>query len=181
MEGEYFWERIYYIDNTNQNNPFKETRKVTKTIKASYSELTKFALEAPIKISRSFEALGIIKVVNIGVKGSLDLELSSSYESTVEKHTETTVSEELTREFTVGANSIDEMFRLVYKGPGVTYATGTVSTNGTIPLDKVIINCRVQEIPLIKDIDVVYTGQSVDVLQFIERSRDKYAGCSSKQ
>lgn len=162
MEGEYYWERIYYIDNRNQDNPYKETRKITKTVTTSYSDLTKSVRESAIKTSASLDVGGVFDVISVGVKGSLDTELTNSYQSTIEKKSETTTTEELTREFNVGANSIGEMFRLIYKGPGVTYATGTVSTDGNLPLEKVFITCRVRQIPLIKDIQVKYTDQSVD-------------------
>lgn len=87
--------------------------------------------------------------------------MSTSYEKTVEKKTESTTTEELTRDFEVGADSIGEMFRLVYRGPGVTYATGTISTDGNLPIEKVIINCRVKRVPMIKAIQVVYTDQNI--------------------
>lgn len=163
VEGEYYWERIYYIDNTNQNNPYKETRKISKSVTTSYSDLTKSVMEAAIKTSMSLDVGGVFDIITVGVKGSLDTELTTSYQSTIERKTETTVTEVLTKEFTVGANSIGEMFRLIYKGPGVTYATGTVSSNGSLPLDKVFITCRVRQTPLIKDIRVMYTSQSIDM------------------
>lgn len=162
VEGEYHWERIYYIDNRNQNNPYKETRKITKSVTTSYSDLTKSVMDTAIKTSTSLDVGGVFDIISVGVKGSLDTELTTSYQSTIEKKTETTVTEELTREFTVGANSIGEMFRLIYKGPGVTYATGTVSTDGNLPLEKVFITCRVRQVPMIKEIQVMYTDQSID-------------------
>lgn len=162
VEGQYYWERIYYIDNRGRDNPYKETRKITKTITTSYSDLKQSITESSIKSSLSLDVGGVFDIITASVKGSLDTELKTSYQSTVEQKSETKESEELIREFTVGANSIGEMFRLIYKGPGVTYATGTISTNGTIPYDKVVINCSVRQIPLIKDIQVVYTQQSID-------------------
>lgn len=163
LEGEYFWERIYYIDNRNQSNPYHETRKITKTITTSHSQLTKSAYDASLKISHNVEAGGKLEIISASVKSSLDIELSASYQNTVEKKTESTTTEELTREFTVGADSVGEMFRLNYRGPGVTFATGTISTNGTIPLDKVIINCRVRQVPMIKEIKVVHTDENIDM------------------
>lgn len=163
VEGEYYWDLLYHIDNRNKNNPYKETRKIKKTIKTSYSELRKSVLDGSIKASTLLASSGgVFDIISIDVKGSLDAELSSSYQSIVQRKSEITLTEEVNREFTVGANSIGEMFRLVYKGPGVTYDTGTVSTNGKLPLDKVYITCRVKRVPLIKDIRVVYTSQSID-------------------
>lgn len=162
VEGQYYWERIYYIDNRGQNNPYKETRKITKSVTTSYSDLKKSIVDSSIKSSLNLDVGGVFDIITASVKGSLDTELTTSYQSTVERKSETHVTEELTREFTVGANSIGEMFRLVYKGPGVTYATSTISTDGKLPQDKVFITCRVKQIPLIKDIQVVYTDQSVE-------------------
>lgn len=162
LEGEYFWELIYHIDNTGQNNPYHETRKVTKTVKTSYSDLTKYVFDASLKISQSLEAGGKFEIISATVKHSMDVELSTSYEKVVETKTESTVTEELTREFNVGANSVGSMYRLNYKGPGVSYATGTISSNDSIPLNKVIVNCRVKRQPMLQDIRVVYTSQSID-------------------
>lgn len=131
-------------------------------IKTSYSDLRKSVVDASLKISTSLDVGGKFEIISASVKQSMDVELATSYQSTIDQKTETTVTEELTREFTVGANSIGEMFRLVYKGPGVTYATGTISTDGNLPLDEVFITCRVKQVPLIKDIKVVYTGQSIE-------------------
>lgn len=162
MKGEFYWERIYYIDNRGQNNPYKETRKVTKTTTTSYSDLKKHVEDSAMKTSTELKVGGVFEIISASVSGTMDTEISRSYQSTVEKKTETKVTEELTREFTVGANSIGEMFRLVYKGPGVVLETGTISTNGKLPLDKVIISCKVRQIPMIKEIRVEYTSQSVD-------------------
>lgn len=153
---------IYYIDNTNQNNPYHETRKVTKTVKTSYSDLTKYVFDASLKISQSLEAGGKFEIISASVKHSLDLELSASYEKVVETKSESTVTEELSREFNVGANSVGQMYRLNFKGPGVSYATGTISSNDSIPLSKVIVNCKVKRLPMLQDVRVVYTSQSID-------------------
>ncbi len=102
------------------------------------------------------------EILSLTVKNSLDVGLSSSYERTVEHKKDITENYELTRVFEVGPHSIGEMFRLNYKGPGVEYATDTISTNGTLPLDKVLIHCKVRRIPMIKNIRVVYSDQSLN-------------------
>ncbi len=162
LEGEYFWERIYYVDNTNNSSPYRETQKYSKTVTTSYSDLTTRVTDASLKFSRSVEAGVKYAIVDLTVKNTLDLELTTSYKKTIEKKIGTTETTEFTKEFEVGPHSIGEMFRLNYKGPGLAYATDTISTNGTIPIDKVIIKCNVKRVPVIKNIRVVYTDQNID-------------------
>lgn len=163
MEGEYHWELLYYIDNRGQNNPYKETRKVATTVRTSYSELSKSVVDASIKKSKSLDVGGVFKILTASVKGSIDTILAKSYQSTVEKKGESVVTKELTREFTVGPDSIGEMYRLVYDGPGVSYDTDIISSDANRPYDKVFINCRVIQVPLLKDIKVVYTEHNIDM------------------
>lgn len=119
-------------------------------------------MEASLKLSTSVEAGGKYKIISATVKNSVDAELSTTYERTIDKKTDITETTELTKQFEVGGNSFGKMYRLIYKGPGVTYATGTVSTDENLPLEKVTINFKVQRVPMIKDIRVVYTDQSID-------------------
>lgn len=162
LEGEYFWERVFYIDNRDNNNEFREERKIVKTEKTSYSELTKYVYDASLKISHTVNAGVKLDIISASVETKVNIDLSTSYEKVVDKKSETTKSEELTREFKVNPNSIGELFRLVYRGPGVTYATDTISTNKSLPLDTVFIRLKVKRVPMIKDIVVVYTDQSID-------------------
>lgn len=155
LEGEFFWERVYYIDNRNNSEPFKETIKITSSTKTSYSDMSKSVVETAMKMGMSMDIGGAFEIITASVKTSMDLSLTSTYEHTIEEKTESEVTEEFTQEFAVGANSLGEMFRLVYKGPGVTHASRTVSTDGALPLDKVIINTRVKPIPMFCGFDIV--------------------------
>lgn len=161
LEGRFYWELLYHIDNRGQNNPYKETRKITKTVTTSFSELKDSVQKKSINTDTSLDVGGVFDIISVSVKGSISTEVSSSYQTTINQKTESTVTEELTREFTVGADSIGEMYRLVYEGPGVRFATGTISTDGKRPLDKVFITCTAQQVPLIKGIKVKYTDQSI--------------------
>lgn len=133
------------------------------TVRTSYSELTKYVVDAAVKLSLNSEVDGALAIITVKVSNSIDATLSYSYDSTVEKRTETEVTREITREFNVGADSIGELYRLVYSGPGVSYESDVISTDKNRTFDKVLINCRVREIPLLSNIKVVYTDQNVDM------------------
>ncbi len=162
LEGEYFWERMYYIDNTNNSAGYHEEHKYIKEITTSYSDLTKHVTDSSLKLSRSMEGGVKFAIVSLTVKNSLDVELKSSYDKTIEKKIGHSEKTEVTKIFDVGPGDFQEMFRLVYKGPGVVYATDSTSSDGTIPNDKVILKLKVKRVPLIKNIRVVYTDQSID-------------------
>jgi len=53
------------------------------------------------------------------------------------------------------------MFRLNFRGPGVNYGTGTFSTK-QIPYDKIVIKCKVKDVPMLKKILVEYPAQLID-------------------
>jgi len=162
LGGEYVWERIFYIDNRGKNNTYDETRSFNRTITASYSSLTKLVAGASLKLGIKTKVGAAIEIFTAKVENSLDLALTTSYEHTIEQKLDTVESEIISRRFTVGANSIGEMYRLIYNGPGVTYATSMFSTTPLVN-KKVIITCKVRKVAMLKDIQVVYTSQSIDM------------------
>jgi len=95
LEGEYYWERVYFYNNTGNNNEHKETRTFNKTIKTNYNSITKSVKAASMKLGIHTEAGCAIEIVTAKVQQSLDIELSSSFEKTVE---------EKKRSYSVGVN-----------------------------------------------------------------------------
>jgi len=123
----------------------------------SYSSLQKESLATADKMHLDVDLSGVLEIVKIGFKSTVDQSISKAYESTVNTKLETKETKEITEEFIVGANSNMTIYRLVYSGPGVTYATETISSHPT-PIDDVIISCTVKQKALLKDIMVVYSA-----------------------
>jgi len=147
---------LFDIDNSNNSGSYKKTIEYETSLTQSYSNLQKDSMEAATKMGVGLDVSGVLDIFSIGFKSSVDQSITIAYESTVEKKMESKSSKKVTEEFEVGANSRMIIYRLYYSGPGVTYATETVSSDPK-PMDDVLINCNVQQKPLLKNINVVYS------------------------
>lgn len=153
VEGAFEWDLLFHIDNRGQQNEFKETRSYTKTTSTSYSRMTDEVVKQSVKVGYNIKADAVIEIVNVAIETSVDAEIDRSYQETINYKKEDTVTEQLTQEFTVGADSEAYMYQLVYRGPGVTIKTRTISSD-TPPMDKVIIRCKVKKVKMLERIRV---------------------------
>jgi len=131
------------------------------TATTSYSSLQRESLKEAVKRKMDFDASGVLDVISVGFKSSVDQSVAQAYEKTVEEKTETSTSYKLTETFHVGAHSVVSMYRLVYSGPGVSYATETVSST-PMKMDDVVIDLKVKQRMFLQSIDVVYTDSPAD-------------------
>jgi len=122
----------------------------------SYSSIQKETLQRATSLGMGVDASGVLDVVKVGFKANVEHSISSAYESTVEQRIESNSTRKTVEEFNVGPHSRQAMYRLIYSGPGVNYASETVSTSPK-PMSDVIINFTVKQKPLLKDIKVVYS------------------------
>jgi len=116
-------------------------------------------MEAARKIGMGVDVSGVLDVVGIGFKSSVEHSITKAYQSTVEKKMEITSSRKMTEVFVVGPKSKMRVYRLIFSGPGITYATETVSTNPK-PMKDVLISCTVKQKLFLKDIRVVHSSSA---------------------
>jgi len=157
--GKYHWQLLFYIDNSNNSGSYVKRYQYETSMTHSYSNLQREALEEEAKAGLELDASGVVEVVKVNFKSNVEQSISRAYETTVQKKWENHTSTKNTEEFVVGPNSVMIIYRLMYSGPGVTYATETVSSK-PVPILDVIIDCKVQQQGLLRDIDVVYTDSS---------------------
>lgn len=97
----------------------------------------------------------------MNVKGSADSSLSSKFQSLIEHKKEETVTIEDTTDFKIGPDSRAALYQLVFSGGGISMSLTTTATEPK-PLPNVTISCHVKQPLFLKDIDIVFTKQSVE-------------------
>jgi len=158
--GKYYWELMFDIDNTTNSGSIKREVQVECEISMSYEDMVRSLDSKTIAASMGFHAGGIFKILDIGVKGELNTEVKSEYEKMAKNQSTFRKKTTKTDTYEVGPKSSLRLYRLIFNGPGVSYATDTLSTSEKA-MDDVIIEVKGKLLPVLKDIEVVYTKDSV--------------------
>jgi len=167
-KGEYHWELLFDIDNTTNSGTIKREVTVESEVTMSYENMVKSLDTKQIAASMGLEVGGIFEILNIGVKGEISGELKSEYEKISTTKTEFKKKTTKTDTYEVGANSSLKLYRLMFSAPGMNHATDTLSTN-TKAMPDVPIEISGRAVPVLKDIEVLYTDDKVshpeDIIQ----------------
>lgn len=128
-----------------------------KSLQKCLSKPGLFFLAKSLGLDLGGTLFGIIK---IGVKGEMSYEAKSVYENLSTTRREIRREIKKTDTYEVGPNSRLTLYRLVFTGPGINYVSSTLSSTPH-KLEDVVISYNLEQKYFLKDIDVVYTRDSV--------------------
>jgi len=158
--GKYSWELLLDIDNTDNAGYLRRKEEVKSSIVVNYNNLLQTIQKTSLETFRDFDAGTPIELISIAVSPNLDNAIADIYKNSPEMKSESREEKSKTTEIEVGPHSTLKLYRLVFKGPGISYETETLSSTPH-EMEDVIITANIRKLHFLKGFHVVYTQDKV--------------------